>query len=72
MAEVRAESPLRRDHFDVFALTAAPLPMFPLPEDRWRVFVPQVPRPASTGERQPPTMDEIDRLVAERGPAGRG
>ena len=70
MAEVRTESPLRHDHFHVFAHTAAPLPMFPLPEDRWRVFVPQVPRPASTGERQPPTMDEIERLVAERGPGG--
>ena len=49
MAEVRAESPLRRDHFDVFAHTAAPLPMFPLPENRWRIFVPEVPRPSSTG-----------------------
>jgi 2-polyprenyl-6-methoxyphenol hydroxylase-like FAD-dependent oxidoreductase len=70
MAEVRTESPLRHDHFHVFAHTAAPLPMFPLPQDRWRIFVPEVPRPASTGERQPPTMEEIDRLVAQRGPAG--
>ena len=70
MAEVRTESPLRHDHFHVFAHTAAPLPMFPLPDGRWRIFVPQAPRPASTGERQPPTMDEIHRLVAQRGPAG--
>ena len=70
MAEVKTDSPLRHDHFHVFAHTAAPLPMFPLPEDRWRIFVPEVPRPASTGERQPPTMEEINRLVEQRGPAG--
>lgn len=70
MAEVMTDSPLRHDHFHVFAHTAAPLPMFPLPEERWRIFVPEVPRPASTGSRQPPTIDEIDRLVKQRGPAG--
>ncbi len=70
MAEVRSDSPLRHDHFHVFARSAAPLPMFPLPEKRWRIFVPEVRRPACTGERQPPTMEEIDRLVEQRGPAG--
>ena len=69
MAEVRTESPLRHDRFHVFAHTAAPLPMFPLPEDRWRIFVPEVPGRV-TGERRPPSMEEIERLVAQRGPAG--
>ena len=41
---------------------------FPLPANRWRVFLPQVPNRA--GERQPPDMQEIERLVTQRGPAG--
>lgn len=69
MVEARTASPLRRDHFHVFAKTAAPLPMFPLPEDRWRVFVPEVPGRAMN-ERRPPSMEEIQRLVAQRGPDG--
>lgn len=69
MVEARTAPPLRRDHFHVFAKTAAPLPMFPLPEDRWRIFVPEVPG-RGTGERRPPSMEEIQRLVAQRGPVG--
>jgi len=69
MAEVSIESPLRNDHFHVFAYTPAVLAAFPLPANRWRVFVPQVPSRA-VAEREPPTLEEIERLVAERGPAG--
>ena len=68
MAEMRVGWPLRRDHFHVFAYTAAPLPMFPLPSGRWRIFIPQVPGRAA--ERDAPDVDEVERLVAERGPAG--
>jgi 2-polyprenyl-6-methoxyphenol hydroxylase-like FAD-dependent oxidoreductase len=69
MAEVKIDWPLRSDRFHVFAYTAASLPMFPLPSDRWRVFMPEVPN-RSVGERQPPNMEEVERLVAGRGPAG--
>ena len=69
MAEVSIDSPLPWDHFHVFAYTPAVLPAFPLPSHRWRVFVPQVPDRA-VAEREAPTMEEIERLVAERGPAG--
>ena len=68
MAEVTIDPPLRRDRFHVFAHTRGPLPMFPLPSDRWRIFLPQVPNRA--GERAAPTMQEIERLAARRGPAG--
>jgi FAD binding domain len=68
MAEMRFDWPLRRDHFHVFAYTAAPLPMFPLPSGRWRIFIPQVPNRAA--EREAPDADEVEHLVAERGPAG--
>ena len=68
MAEVRTEWPLRSDRFHVFAHTAGPLPMFPLPSGRWRVFVPEVPN--RSGERAAPDMQEIERLVAQRAPAG--
>jgi 2-polyprenyl-6-methoxyphenol hydroxylase-like FAD-dependent oxidoreductase len=68
MAEMRVGWPLRRDHFHVFAYTAAPLPMFPLPSGRWRIFIPQVPGRAA--EREAPGVEEVERLVAERGPAG--
>ena len=68
MAEARTEWPLRSDRFHVFAHTAGPLPMFPLPSGRWRVFVPEVPN--RSGERAAPDMQEIERLVAQRGPAG--
>jgi len=69
MAEVSIDWPLPHDHFHVFAYTPSVLPAFPLPSHRWRVFVPQVPDRA-VAEREAPTMKEIERLVAERGPAG--
>ena len=69
MTEVRIDSPLRYDHFHVFAQTPSVLAAFPLPADRWRVFVPQVAGRAVT-EREAPTIEEIERLVAERVPAG--
>jgi 2-polyprenyl-6-methoxyphenol hydroxylase-like FAD-dependent oxidoreductase len=69
MAEVSIDWPLPHDHFHVFACTSSVLPVFPLPSSRWRVFVPQVPDRA-VAEREAPTMGEIERLMAERGPAG--
>ncbi|MBV9797677.1 MAG: FAD-dependent monooxygenase [Solirubrobacterales bacterium] len=69
MAEVSIDWPLPHDHFHVFAYTPSVLPAFPLPSRRWRVFVPQVPDRA-VAEREAPTMEEIEGLVAERGPDG--
>jgi 2-polyprenyl-6-methoxyphenol hydroxylase-like FAD-dependent oxidoreductase len=69
MTEVNVDWPLRRDLFHVFSYTPAPLPMFPLPGGRWRVFMPQVPNRA-VGAREAPGMAEIERLVAQRGPVG--
>lgn len=69
MAEVNIEWPIPSDHFHVFAYTPEVLPAFPMPSDRWRVFVPEVPN-RSVKERQPPTMEEFERLAAQRGPAG--
>ncbi len=68
MAEADVDWPLTSDHFHVFSYTAAPLVAFPLPPERWRVFLPQVPN--RSGERPPPDMAEIERLVAQRGPTG--
>src|SRR5579859_3171843 len=69
MTEVTVQSPLRRDCFHVFARTPSVLPLFPLPGERWRVFVPQVPD-RSARVREAPTFEEIERLIAQRGPAG--
>ena len=69
MAEVNIDWSLASDRFHVFAYTPAVLPVFPLSSDRWRVFLPEVPN-RSCRERQAPDMPEIERLVAERGPAG--
>jgi 2-polyprenyl-6-methoxyphenol hydroxylase-like FAD-dependent oxidoreductase len=69
MAEGRIDSSLRRDHFHVFAHTPFVLAAFPLPAERWRVFVPQVAGRA-VAERDAPTIEEIERLVAERVPGG--
>jgi 2-polyprenyl-6-methoxyphenol hydroxylase-like FAD-dependent oxidoreductase len=66
MAEVNVDWSHRNDFAHVFARTAAPLPAFPLPSGRWRLFVPEVPDRA--GERRPPDVAEIERLAAERGP----
>ena len=68
MAEVNVDPEPARDQFHVFAHAAPPLPIFPMPGGRWRMFLPQVVnRPE---ERQPPNMEEIEQLVAQRGPAG--
>ena len=66
----RVDWPLRSDRFHVFAYTAAPLPMFPLPSSRWRVFLPEVPD-RSIAERQSPNMEEIERPVAQRAGSSR-
>lgn len=66
MTEVNIDAPLRRDQFHLFSYQAAPMVAFPLPRGRWRVFLPQVPNRA--GERPPPTIEELERLAAERGP----
>jgi 2-polyprenyl-6-methoxyphenol hydroxylase-like FAD-dependent oxidoreductase len=68
MAEVNIDRPLARDHFHLFAYTAPPLPVFPVPDGRWRVFLPEVAGRSRNG--RPPDMEEIERLVAIRGPAG--
>jgi 2-polyprenyl-6-methoxyphenol hydroxylase-like FAD-dependent oxidoreductase len=68
MAEVNIDRPLARDHFHLFAYTATPLPMFPMPGGRWRVFLPQVAGRSRDG--RPPDLEEIEQLVALRGPAG--
>jgi pimeloyl-ACP methyl ester carboxylesterase len=67
MTEVNIDWPIDRQRFHVFSYTATPVVAFPLPANRWRVFLPQVPNRA--GERQPPDMQEIERLIAQRGPA---
>ncbi|MBV8956745.1 MAG: FAD-dependent monooxygenase, partial [Solirubrobacterales bacterium] len=68
MAEVVTDRPLRSDRFHIFAHTGAVLAMFPLSSKRWRLFLPQVPNRGVA--RQAPDMEEIERLVAQRGPKG--
>jgi hypothetical protein len=68
MAEVRTDWPMRSDRFHVFAQSPAVLAMFPLSSSRWRLFLAQVPNRGS--ERLAPDMEEIERLVAQRGPQG--
>lgn len=69
MAELKIASPLPREHFHVFAYTPSVLAAFPLPAERWRVFVPQVSGRA-VPERAAPSFEEIERLVAQRAPVG--
>jgi hypothetical protein len=59
---------MRSDRFHVFAQSPAVLAMFPLSSNRWRLFLAQVPNRGS--ERLAPDMEEIERLVAQRGPQG--
>ena len=68
MSEVNIDPPIERDRFHVFSYTDTPLVAFPLPSERWRLFLPQVPNRA--GVRHAPDMDEIERLATTRGPAG--
>ena len=68
MAEVKIDWPLRSDRFHVFAHTGAVLAMFPLSSERWRLFLAQVPNRGP--ERRAPDMEEVELLVAQRGPKG--
>ncbi len=68
MAEVKTDWPMRSDRFHIFAHSGAVLAMFPLSSRRWRLFLPQVPN--RDGERRAPDMEEIERLVGQRGPKG--
>jgi 2-polyprenyl-6-methoxyphenol hydroxylase-like FAD-dependent oxidoreductase len=68
MAELDLDPAPARDHFHFYARTPAPFVALPLASGKYRIFLPQVPNRA--GERQPPDIDEIVRLVAQRGPAG--
>jgi 2-polyprenyl-6-methoxyphenol hydroxylase-like FAD-dependent oxidoreductase len=68
MAEVHTDWPMARNHFHVFARSSLPLPIFPMPAGRWRVFIPEVAN--RSNERQAPDIAEIERLAADRGPAG--
>lgn len=68
MAEVTTDWPMRSDRFHIFAHSPAVLAMFPLSSSRWRVFLAQVPNRGP--QRQAPDMQEIERLVAQRGPKG--
>ena len=68
MAEARTDWPIGSDRFHIFAHSPAVLAMFPLSRSRWRLFLPQVP--GRGGERRAPDMEEIERLVAQRGPKG--
>jgi 2-polyprenyl-6-methoxyphenol hydroxylase-like FAD-dependent oxidoreductase len=69
MAEVAIDPPLRRDRFHIFAFTPSVLPCFPMPGGRWRVFMPEVPN-RGVSERAAPCLEEVARLVSQRGPAG--
>jgi 2-polyprenyl-6-methoxyphenol hydroxylase-like FAD-dependent oxidoreductase len=68
MSEVNIDPPIARDRFHVFSCADTPMVAFPLPAERWRLFLPQVPNRA--GERKAPDMNEIERLATTRGPAG--
>ena len=68
MAELDLDPAPARGHFHLYARTPAPFVALPLPSGKYRIFLPQVPNRAS--ERQSPDMEEIERLVAQRGPAG--
>ena len=69
MAEVDLDPAPARDHFHIYAHTAVAFVALPLPSGRFRVFLPQVPN-RGMRERTPPEMEEIERLAAQRGPAG--
>jgi hypothetical protein len=69
MADVNLAPAPPRDHFHVYIHTPVAFVALPLPSGRFRVFLPQVPN-RGLAERTPPDLDEIERLAAERGPAG--
>ncbi|MGO9976424.1 MAG: FAD-dependent monooxygenase [Solirubrobacteraceae bacterium] len=69
MAECDLYPEPTRDHSHFFIATAKPFVALPLPSGRFWIFLPQVPDRGAS-ERRPPDEQEIERLVAERGPAG--
>jgi 2-polyprenyl-6-methoxyphenol hydroxylase-like FAD-dependent oxidoreductase len=69
MADVNLDPAPPRDHFHIYIHTGVAFVALPLPSSRFRVFLPQVPN-RGVAERTPPGMEEIERLAAERGPAG--
>lgn len=69
MADVILDPAPARDHFHVYIHTPVAFVTLPLPSGRFRVFLPQVPN-RGVAERTAPDMQEIERLAAERGPAG--
>ena len=69
MADVNLDPAPSRDHFHIYIHTPVAFVALPLPSGRFRVFLPQVPN-RGVAERTPPDLEEIERLAAERGPAG--
>jgi 2-polyprenyl-6-methoxyphenol hydroxylase-like FAD-dependent oxidoreductase len=69
MADVNLDPAPARDHFRIYIHTPVAFVALPLPSGRFRVFQPQVPN-RGVAERTPPDIEEIERLAAERGPAG--
>ena len=69
MADVNLDPAPARDHFHIYIHTPVAFVTLPLPSGRFRVFLPQVPN-RGVDERTPPDIQEIERLAAERGPAG--
>jgi 2-polyprenyl-6-methoxyphenol hydroxylase-like FAD-dependent oxidoreductase len=69
MADVNLDPAPPRDHFHIYISTPVAFVALPLPSGRFRVFLPQVPN-RGVAERTPPDMEEIERLTADRGPAG--
>ena len=69
MADVNLDPAPPRDHFHIYIHTPVAFVALPLPSGRFRVFLPQVPN-RGVAERTPPDMEEIERLAAQRGPAG--
>jgi 2-polyprenyl-6-methoxyphenol hydroxylase-like FAD-dependent oxidoreductase len=69
MADVSLDPSPARDHFHIYIHTPVAFVALPLPSGRFRVFLPQVPN-RGVAERTPPDIEEIERLAAERGPAG--
>jgi 2-polyprenyl-6-methoxyphenol hydroxylase-like FAD-dependent oxidoreductase len=69
MADVNLDPAPPHDHFHIYIHTPVAFVALPLPSGRFRVFLPQVPN-RGVAERTPPDLEEIERLAAERGPAG--
>ena len=71
LADVRAATGLGRERIHLFLGDDGILGLFPFGDERWRV-VANIP-PESRDQNLPEvTLDEVQRLVNERGPAGTG